>query len=676
MQRRAVKHTCHLPTIVAAALAGALASSAVAGELQMPPPIPAIDSVSQLLLMPEIYTMPAATGAGLQVQANAFATGLSTQQMQTIIAGIQAGNPPAPPAPTTSELLVGPTIRAKPGDTLSIQFTNALAYSPGQGDGVMYNDIPHGFDVVNLHTHGLHVSPLGHSDNVLLSLYPGGTPAGVIQGCTQHMGGDAALCQQGTFQYSIKIPAKHPAGTYWYHTHKHGAVALQLSNAAAGALIIEDPVNGIDSLPAVQAAAQNEKVMVFQTISAGTITAGAPEQVTCVGVYGGSCIFYSGQPQPPAPTNVNSQISVNGQLTPNVTMQVGQVQLWRVVNATVSSVIPMCLVPVSSTPGPVPAVYVLAADGVPVQRTVPSPDLPFQLGPPQPTPDGTGAVNNELLLLAAGQRLDVMVQAPVVTGTYQLVQPAPASQATPLPDGFTPPDLQPAMSSLCQPGAVSGGAQVIMTVSVTNDATSGYSNMLPTQTQLNALYTPTSLVGAPDVPSSPTQGVVFGFTSGEYAQSQGFASVVNGRPFTDERPQRTLYLSQMNLWGAQSAADTHMFHVHTNSFQVITRGTTNYAFPIWRDTVLINCAPVVGGGNCAFPQGLTNVSSQTANNYGEVVQFLSRALDFVGEIVMHCHNTVHEDSGMMELVQMLGPPSQGAGVRPDHLHHGGMSGMH
>jgi FtsP/CotA-like multicopper oxidase with cupredoxin domain len=46
--------------------------------------------------------------------------------------------------------------------------------------------------------------------------------------------------------------------------------------------------------------------------------------------------------------------------------------------------------------------------------------------------------------------------------------------------------------------------------------------------------------------------------------------------------------------------------------------------------------------------------SYVANNgkYGEILQFVSRAVDFTGAIVMHCHNTEHEDNGMMELVEI------------------------
>ena len=75
----------------------------------------------------------------------------------------------------------GPTLRVRPGDTLRITLRNGL-------------DQP-----TNLHTHGLHVSPEGSSDNVFVMVDPG---------------------ESHTYEY--RIPAGHPAGLFWYHPHHHG----------------------------------------------------------------------------------------------------------------------------------------------------------------------------------------------------------------------------------------------------------------------------------------------------------------------------------------------------------------------------------------------------------------------------------------------------------------------
>ncbi|MEA1647571.1 multicopper oxidase domain-containing protein [Nitrospirillum sp. BR 11164] len=67
---------------------------------------------------------------------------------------------------------------------------------------------------------------------------------------------------------------------------------------------------------------------------------------------------------------------------------------------------------------------------------------------------------------------------------------------------------------------------------------------------------------------------------------------------------------------------------------------------------------------------MTNVDANTGFNYGEVVQFLSQALDYTGAIVMHCHNTSHEDNGMMELVEMV-EPGKAPTITPRAHHHDG-----
>ncbi|HYE48883.1 MAG TPA: multicopper oxidase domain-containing protein [Azospirillaceae bacterium] len=616
--------------VLAAALAGTgalVAAGAGAAELQMPPAMPSEKGVLQLTAEFASYAIPGGT-APVTVKTRAF----------TVPGGT---------------LLASPTIRVKPGDRLRIDLHNNLPYAVDQGDGEMSDTSPHGFDVLNVHTHGLHVSPNGHSDNVLLSLYPKASPKDVLDHCAHHMGGKA-LCGKERFDYTIEIPKDHPAGTYWYHPHKHGAVALHLGSGLAGALIVEDREKGIDSLPAVQAAA--EKIMLLQEILYAVPAAPSDSaEVTCASAYFPAACQFGGA-KPPKPVTANAKLSVNGQFNPTVTMQAGEVQLWRVVNMTVGNVVPFCLLPetealaaqAAALPA-APELYVLAADGVPVQRTLAkgAADLPFRLTGPVPTlnddePGRTGAVNNEFLFLSPGQRLDLMVKAPATPGRYVLAQPNPA----------TP----PAIGGICQPGPVSD-AELVMKVEVvappaaSAPGASPVPSALPTQTELNRLRTPKSLVTAKDVPAAPTQGVVFGFTTNTFAPALGGASVVNGRPFTDDRVQRTLKLDQMDLWSVQSAADTHMFHIHTNPFQVVKRGQVPYAFPVWRDTVLINCAQVVGGGNCAFPGGLT-APGNNATSYGEVVQFLSRVVDFTGGMVMHCHNVTHQDNGMMELVEI------------------------
>ena len=109
-------------------------------------------------------------------------------------------------------------------------------------------DIPHCFNGTNLHTHGLWVNPSGNGDNVLLSINP-----------------------QTQFTYEYNIPSDHPSGTFWYHTHRHGSTALQVSSGMAGALIIRGnrlptPTAHGDIDTLIPTSAIPERVLVMQQI--------------------------------------------------------------------------------------------------------------------------------------------------------------------------------------------------------------------------------------------------------------------------------------------------------------------------------------------------------------------------------------------------------------------------
>ena len=111
---------------------------------------------------------------------------------------------------------VPPTINLRPGDTFRLTLVNDLPADDPSCPGADNVNIPHCFNITNMHTHGVWVSPAGNSDNVLLSVPPGG----------------------GRFTYEYNIPSDHPAGTFWYHPHMHGSTALQVSSGMTGALIV------------------------------------------------------------------------------------------------------------------------------------------------------------------------------------------------------------------------------------------------------------------------------------------------------------------------------------------------------------------------------------------------------------------------------------------------------
>src|SRR5215831_17703832 len=146
---------------------------------------------------------------------------------------------------------VGPLIEVYPGQTVRMTLHNKLPDDPTcpiNGGSV---NIPHCFNGTNLHSHGLWVNPSGNGDNVLISVNPG-----------------------VSFQYELNIPPDHPAGTFWYHSHRHGSTALQVSSGMAGALIVRGTrppttTNNGDLetlLKPITDQPFHERIMVFQQI--------------------------------------------------------------------------------------------------------------------------------------------------------------------------------------------------------------------------------------------------------------------------------------------------------------------------------------------------------------------------------------------------------------------------
>lgn len=136
----------------------------------------------------------------------------------------------------------GPTLRMTPGKKYVVQFEN---HSPYEAKSDVHNNFKDP-NVTNVHTHGLHISPAGPSDNVL-RFFEGGT------------GGD----------YIYDIPAQHMGGTYWYHAHHHGATFLQVATGALGSIVIDD---GNDGLPENVAAMQEQNLVInfLDPTAAGT----------------------------------------------------------------------------------------------------------------------------------------------------------------------------------------------------------------------------------------------------------------------------------------------------------------------------------------------------------------------------------------------------------------------
>ena len=273
--------------------------------------------------------------------------------------------------------LVGPTLRVRPGDVLAPLLDNQLPReTPQQAqaqfqqeNGNAHIDMhPYTYNTTNLHTHGLHVSPSGNSDNVLLAIAP-----------------------QTRQQYDIRLPKDHTRGTYWYHAHTHGSTAIQVGSGMAGALIVEDDPNAIPR--ELREANEREKVFVIQTILYDT--AGRSDNIAAFFPDGAATAALCQQGNSGCTWhNSRRHSTINGQIVPVIRMRPGEVQRWRLIDGAFRETLALRLEG--------HALHEIATDGIYTGRI------------------DTWAPGQELVLYP-GYRSDVLVQASRTPGTYPLV---------------------------------------------------------------------------------------------------------------------------------------------------------------------------------------------------------------------------------------------------------------
>ena len=244
--------------------------------------------------------------------------------------------------------LTGPTLRVAPGDSLLLEMRNKLPQVVADPAGCdPYQQIPVPgdpnyidslrFNFTNLHTHGLHVSPMGHSDNVFVTLAPG--------------------CN---FQNRIGVPLGHAQGTFWYHAHLHGSTAIQVSSGMGGALII---TGGLDTLPEIEA--MDEKIFVLQQIPYLPDTLGNNNNDSLYvvnyieGVTFGPNTWGDGIEK-----GTGWRTTINGQTIPVIRMETQEVQRWRFIHAGVRETINLKLVRPTQEGFESCPMYAIAEDGI------------------------------------------------------------------------------------------------------------------------------------------------------------------------------------------------------------------------------------------------------------------------------------------------------------------------
>ena len=588
---------------------------------------------------------------------------------------------------------VSPMMRVRPGDTVRVALHNKLPTDSGCAPEHMHDNGGHCFNGTNLHSHGLWVNPAGNGDNVLLSINPG-----------------------VDFTYEYNIPSDHPAGTFWYHTHRHGSTALQVSSGMAGALIIMgDRLPSLTSQGDVDTLLQGmpERVLVMQQIQyacrdpapdtntdpatrvLGKIKTNAAGQYVCAPGDVGGIEGYD-QFGPGSWPKSGRYTSVNGEIIPTFTAQQGQIERWRMIHAGVRDTISLQYFKVrpgkagkalpkiteaneekviSNTCGGEALPYtVIAADGLTMASGQTVPVATFQ----------PGYRYDALVVFPEAGDYCVLDSSTPAAGTVngldvgrQLLGIVKVSAGTPVGDVRTwVKDALVASAEARMPDDVKAG--------IVADLNNGLklSRFVP-----HADITPGEVNGEP-------QQLTFniwseGTPTGNVTRF-GVANSLNpadARPYEAGRTDRKLVLGTVAEWTLE-AKGSHPFHIHVNPFQIVS-----ILDPLGNDVSLAGSKdPTYGpdGKPLIGPDGKPVVDPQFAGLHGVwkdtlwvksvsnlppgaksgvyTITIRTRYERYIGAFVLHCHILDHEDEGMMQNVEIVLPTGPLAKPLAKHSH--------
>lgn len=602
----------------------------------------------------------------------------------------------------------GTRLALNAGDVLKIHFINRL---PPITDSDHASDPDEGFlalNPTNVHTHGLLVSPHAPSaddptygDNVFVLTF---NPMNGEPVVSPHL---HAAVQMGSTDYTIKIPANHPSGLYWFHPHAHGISLNQMSAGLSGILTIGSVGDYVCADSACSARGDQFPVRHLilkdtQVLKGGTVqteedpdfclTSSPPAAGITLGA--GGC---SG-------TNQSDDgggdyrggrwfFTVNGQVVPTMTVKAPLGEIWRITNASGSASYDLQLF--SKTHDRSLVMQVLSIDGVsvaPASNTSPADFARIagqKLNPvhcPGLEP-GSHLERNAEPLCVASLRMMPSSRAEVWV-TYRSADQRPAApsanesvvlrtvgvQTGPGGDTWPPIDLanisfapgsagslgkSPAVDFL----AVRGDAKRLMTpAAISGDLYSANTAVAPD---------PTCHALAPghrrriffNVPASNPDAFGLGY---EELDAQGqpvpgtFQDVAQFDPM---RPTVCLPLGPGNtsvkeVWELVNLAnEDHNFHIHQVHFRVVSAAEldgTRVPNRVLGDGITMDGLPLEHtDGTCATVQDWRN---GVCTAYPAVIEI---PFAIAGDFVYHCHILEHEDGGMMARIRVR--PNNGDG---------------
>lgn len=379
----------------------------------------------------------------------------------------------------------GPRLEVRPGDTVRIRLTNQLSQP------------------TNLHYHGLHISPTGSADNIFLSI-----PSG--EGMT----------------YEFTLPVDHPAGTFYYHPHRHGAVAEQIFSGLGGIFVVR---GALDEIPEIQAA-QEEFLFLKDFALDANEHVPPPRQMELMQGREGAIV------------------TVNSQVNPTLSIPSGGLLRLRIVNASAARFYRLSL---EEHP-----LYLIATDGGAVSE-------PIEL---------------RELLLSPGERAEVLVRGEREPGQYRLLN-LPYNRV-----GSGMMGNMNGMSGMMPSNSETQNPQPLATLTYKNSV-----SQLPLPQRLIAVETLPEPATTRRIELSMEMGMKSGMNMGS-ATEMNMAFTFNGKMFDPNRIDASVQLNTIEDWelvNVDPDGMEHPFHLHVNPFQVISRNGELEPYRAWKDTTVV-----------------------------------------------------------------------------------------
>lgn len=575
---------------------------------------------------------------------------------------------------------IAPLVIMKPGQTVRFNLFNQLPVQPETDcaqTGGINTPAPNGcFNTTNLHSHGLWISPAGNSDNVLIAIQP-----------------------TVNFEYEYNVPADHPAGTFWYHPHKHGTTAMQVASGMAGALVIKG-----DRLPT-----QNTNGDVDTLLKSFEPKDGTAGEVKLLQQIPYGCFSDPGKPgknwgsqywtklntvlpadagpwkcddtQTGYVENFGKQVGnptawatsqrytlINGQARPTITMKAGQVVRWRLIDAGFNETVNL---KIRKVVDPLRIVRVLA-DAKAQEDEVKGACLGAEVTQFEVASDGLThekIIAKTTNVLQPGYRSDVLFAIPekgyycVYDAASKALTNAGEESAKVLAiisaDGTAKVSdqakyIQQHLKSAAQRMPVSAPVRDAVLADLSDANNMKLSKFVPHPT-----------ITDEEIKRSgqPVAESIFYLGPDLKTNSGPVLFQVNEKSYDEHRIDHTLILGKAQTWNLgvhpKSLAPTHPFHIHVNPFQVhkITKINKLTGKPdpnleiddqykglvgTWRDTLL------------------------ASNDHA--IEVRTRYERYIGEYVLHCHILEHEDQGMMQNVKVVLPDGKGGAAKGAHSH--------